>query len=192
MSKEPTLAALVAPKKKDDLEAIRDWSAGVIRKKEALDRREGITAVDMRNIADIAMYEGIAELHGILKLENESVVTRKNPVTGEDVSHLQSNVANKIQAANAITAMQRYLTERISGDDNLADKGTTIIFEESQQIRSADGATVTKTKKVTGRAKNFEKSPYANTQDDTYDNDLADMGYDDDDEEEEDVLEGLM
>lgn len=138
---------LPAKRTKTAAEIVSDWTKNVVRKKVAVERSGGVLLSDMQKIADIAMYDGIIQLHGILQLDNEQETERTNPVTGEKETIKTSNIPYKVQAANGITAVQRYLLERSKEDNEKKDSGTTIIFEDSQQITSADGSQVVTVKK---------------------------------------------
>lgn len=142
---EPQL--LPAKRQKTAAEVVSDWTKSVVRKKVAVERSGGVLLADMQKIADIAMYDGIIQLHGILQLDNEQESESVNPITGEKEIIKRSNIPYKVQAANGITAVQRYLLERSKEDNDKKDSGTTIIFEDSQQITSADGSQVVTVKK---------------------------------------------
>ena len=142
---EPQL--LPAKRQKTAAEVVSDWTKSAVRKKVAVERSGGVLLADMQKIADIAMYDGIIQLHGILQLDNEQESESVNPITGEKEIIKRSNIPYKVQAANGITAVQRYLLERSKEDNDKKDSGTTIIFEDSQQITSADGSQVVTVKK---------------------------------------------
>lgn len=148
MSKTTTEPQVLPAKRtKTAAEIVSDWTKNVVRKKIAVERSGGVLLADMQKIADIAMYDGIVQLHGILQLDNEQETERLNYTTGQKETVITSNVPYKIQAANGITAVQRYLLERSKEDNDKKDSGTTIIFEDSQQITSADGSQVVTVKK---------------------------------------------
>ncbi len=138
---------LPAKRTKTAAEIVGEWTKGVVRKKVAVERTGGVLLADMQKIADIAMYDGIVQLHGILQLDNTEESERTNPATGEKEVYKTSNIPYKIQAANGITAVQRYLLERSKEDNDKKESGTTIIFEDSQQITSPDGSQVVTVKK---------------------------------------------
>lgn len=185
---EPPLPKLA--KNETPAELVKKWSRSVLKKKIAIDKQMPIALTDMQRLADLAMYDGLIMLHDIMALPNTEELVREH----EDGSRglvTVSNVPYKVSAANGVTAIQRYILERSKTEKDNSDVGTTIIFEDSQQITSADGSRVVTAKKQTVKRQRVEEevvSDYQHDLDDDEDPDGVDFS-DDDFEGDEDELE---
>lgn len=171
-------------------EVVKRWSRSVLKKKIAIDKQMPIALTDMQRLADLAMYDGLIMLHGIMELPNTEELVRVNE-DGTTGKVTVSNVPYKVSAANGVTAVQRYLLERSKSEKDNSDVGTTIIFEDSQQITSPDGSKVVTAKKQTVKRHHVEQVDDIDMDD--YQNDLdgdaapEEVDFTDDNDDDEDI-----